>query len=116
MGAVFTGWPDTTLPVFIAMMFGATLGGNSTLIGAAANVVAAGICPSRGASDVHEFLRYGLPLNRLPARRGGAVRAGDVRLDAEERDRLNWAGSSWLAGRLTRVNEVAFRRTRRSFA
>ena len=63
MGAVFTGWPDTTLPVFIAMMFGATLGGNSTLIGAAANVVAAGICAKQGRKVTFmTFLRYGLPL------------------------------------------------------
>lgn len=63
MGAAFTGWPDTTLPVFIAMMFGATLGGNSTLIGAAANVVAAGICAKQGRKVTFmTFLRYGLPL------------------------------------------------------
>jgi Na+/H+ antiporter NhaD/arsenite permease-like protein len=63
MGAAFTGWPNATLPVFIAMMFGATLGGNSTLIGAAANVVAAGICAKQGRKVTFmKFLRYGLPL------------------------------------------------------
>jgi len=30
------------------MMFGATLGGNATLIGASANVVTAGICARNG--------------------------------------------------------------------
>lgn len=63
MGAAFTDWPDATLPVFIAMMFGATLGGNSTLIGAAANVVSAGICAKQGRKVTFMmFLRYGLPL------------------------------------------------------
>ena len=58
----FTDWPNATLPVFVAMMFGGTLGGNATLIGASANVVAVGICASRGrlVSFVH-FLRFGLP-------------------------------------------------------
>ena len=63
MGLNFTDWPDATLPVFIAMMFGATLGGNSTLIGAAANVVSAGICANQGRRvSFMKFLRYGLPI------------------------------------------------------
>jgi Na+/H+ antiporter NhaD/arsenite permease-like protein len=63
LGAAFIGWPLSTLPVFMAMMFGATLGGNATLIGASANVVAAGICSSRGRSvSFATFMRYGLPL------------------------------------------------------
>ena len=41
--ATFVEWPVTTLPVFVAMMFGGTLGGNGTLIGASANIVCAGI-------------------------------------------------------------------------
>jgi Na+/H+ antiporter NhaD/arsenite permease-like protein len=45
------------------MMFGATLGGNATLIGASANVVAAGICARRGKPVTFaRFLRYGLPI------------------------------------------------------
>ena len=36
LGSLFTDWPASTLPVFVAMMFGATLGGNATLIGASA--------------------------------------------------------------------------------
>ena len=63
LGAAFTDWPDATQSVFIAMMFGATLGGNATLIGAAANVVSAGICAKHGKPVTFmRFLRYGLPL------------------------------------------------------
>jgi Na+/H+ antiporter NhaD/arsenite permease-like protein len=59
----FTDWPDATLPIFIAMMFGATLGGNATLIGASANVVSAGICASHGQRvSFARFMRYGLPI------------------------------------------------------
>jgi len=39
LGANFSAWPLMTLPVFVAMMFGGTLGGNATLIGASANIV-----------------------------------------------------------------------------
>ena len=63
LGAHFADWPAATLPVFIAMMFGATLGGNATLIGAAANVVAAGVCARNGKPITFVgWLRYGLPL------------------------------------------------------
>jgi Na+/H+ antiporter NhaD/arsenite permease-like protein len=63
LGPTFTAWPQTTLPVFIAMMFGATLGGNSTLIGATANVVSAGICAANGQRVTFvTFLRYGVPI------------------------------------------------------
>jgi Na+/H+ antiporter NhaD/arsenite permease-like protein len=63
LGPTFTAWPDATLPVFVGMMFGATLGGNSTLIGAAANVVSAGICANRGQRVTFaRFLHYGLPI------------------------------------------------------
>jgi len=59
----FSDWPAATLPVFIAMMFGATLGGNATLIGASANVVAAGACAANGRRVTFgKFLRYGLPI------------------------------------------------------
>jgi Na+/H+ antiporter NhaD/arsenite permease-like protein len=59
----FTAWPAATIPIFVAMMFGGTLGGNLTLIGAAANIVAAGVC-SRNGKPVSfvEWLRYGIPL------------------------------------------------------
>jgi Na+/H+ antiporter NhaD/arsenite permease-like protein len=63
LGTLFTDWPTSTLPVFVAMMFGATLGGNATLIGASANVVSAGICAANGKPlSFVTFLRYGAPL------------------------------------------------------
>jgi Na+/H+ antiporter NhaD/arsenite permease-like protein len=56
-------WSQETLPLFYAMLLGATLGGNGTLVGASANIVAAGI------AEQHEqpisfslFLRYGIPV------------------------------------------------------
>ena len=61
-GAHFTDWPTATIPVFIAMMFGATLGGNATLIGASANIVSIGICARNGKPVTFAgWLRYGLP-------------------------------------------------------
>ena len=63
LGPTFNAWPKATLPLFIAMMFGGTLGGNSTLIGAAANVVSAGICAANGKRVTFvKFLRYGIPI------------------------------------------------------
>ena len=59
----FVEWPDNTMPVFVAMMFAGTLGGNATLIGASANVVAAGICANQGKPvSFATFMRYGVPL------------------------------------------------------
>jgi Na+/H+ antiporter NhaD/arsenite permease-like protein len=59
----FTQWPPVTIPVFVGMMFGATLGGNATLIGASANIVSAGICAREGRPVTFAtFLRYGLPV------------------------------------------------------
>jgi Na+/H+ antiporter NhaD/arsenite permease-like protein len=52
-----------TLPVFVAMMFGGTLGGNATLIGASANIVSVGICAKHGQHvSFGRFVRYGLPI------------------------------------------------------
>jgi len=63
LGVFFTDWPLATLPVFVAMMFGGTLGGNATLIGASANVVSAGISAAHGRPITFAaFLRYGLPI------------------------------------------------------
>jgi len=63
LAPTFTSWPEATLPLFIAMMFAGTLGGNATLIGASANVVAAGICSAQGQPvSFMTFLRYGAPL------------------------------------------------------
>lgn len=61
LGAHFSDWPASAIPVFVAMMFGATLGGNATLIGASANIVAVGICARNGKSITFAgWLRYGL--------------------------------------------------------
>lgn len=55
--------PPEILPLFVAMMFGATLGGNGTLVGASSNIVAAGIAEQHGKTiSFHGFLRYGLPV------------------------------------------------------
>jgi len=63
LAAGFTAWPETVTPVFIAMMFGATLGGNATLIGASANLVSAGICAAHGEKVTFgRFMRYGVPI------------------------------------------------------
>lgn len=63
MSTQFDEWPAVAVPVFIAMMFGGTLGGNATLIGASANVVAAGICAQQGERlSFARFARYGVPI------------------------------------------------------
>jgi Na+/H+ antiporter NhaD/arsenite permease-like protein len=54
--------PPAVLPLFYAMMYGATLGGNGTLVGASANIVAAGISEHYGKPiSFRQFLYYGLP-------------------------------------------------------
>jgi len=63
MAAGFADWPAAVVPVFIAMMFGATLGGNATLIGASANVAGAGVCAAHGKRvSFARFARYGVPI------------------------------------------------------
>ena len=63
LAAGFTDWPAATLPVFVAMMFGGTLGGNANLIGASANIVSVGICEKQGHHvSFGRFVRYGLPI------------------------------------------------------
>ena len=63
LAPAFMDWPVNLQPVFIAMMFAGTLGGNATLIGASANVVASGICASHGKPiSFVTFMRYGVPL------------------------------------------------------
>lgn len=63
----FTGqFPVATLPLFYAMMYGATLGGNGTLVGASSNIVAAGIAEQHGQPiSFQTFLRYGIPITGL---------------------------------------------------
>ena len=69
-------WPDSTLPIFVAVMFGATLGGNATVIGGAANVVAAGIAAKQGSRvSFARFARYGVPIT-LAQLAMGALYAG----------------------------------------
>ncbi len=58
--------PPEVLPLFYAMMYGATLGGNGTLVGASANIVAAGISEQHGQPiSFKRFLYYGLPTMSL---------------------------------------------------
>ena len=63
LAAGFSDWPTAVIPIFIAMMFGGTLGGNATLIGASSNIVSAGICAREGSRVTFwRFLRIGLPI------------------------------------------------------
>jgi Na+/H+ antiporter NhaD/arsenite permease-like protein len=58
--------PPEVLPLFYAMMFGATLGGNGTLVGASSNIVAAGISEQHGRRiSFKTFLHYGIPVMLL---------------------------------------------------
>lgn len=55
--------PPEVLPLFYAMMFGATLGGNGTLMGASSNIVAAGVAELHGGRiSFNRFLKYGIPV------------------------------------------------------
>ena len=59
-------FPAEVLPLFYAMMFGATLGGNGTLVGASSNIVAAGIAEQHGRRiSFKKFLHYGIPVMAL---------------------------------------------------
>jgi Na+/H+ antiporter NhaD/arsenite permease-like protein len=59
-------FPPEVLPLFYAMMFGATLGGNGTLVGASSNIVAAGISEQHGKRiSFKTFLHYGVPVTIL---------------------------------------------------
>jgi Na+/H+ antiporter NhaD/arsenite permease-like protein len=62
LSPTFTDWPGQIIPVFVAMMFAGTLGGNATLIGASANVAGAGACAAHGKPvSFMTFLRLGVP-------------------------------------------------------
>ena len=55
-------FPDVILPLFYAMMYGATLGGNATIVGASSNLVAAGIAQQYGRPIAfRRYLKYGIP-------------------------------------------------------
>ena len=59
-------FPPAVLPLFYAMMYGATLGGNGTLVGASSNIVAGGISELHGRRiSFKTFLGYGLPVMAL---------------------------------------------------
>ncbi|MCS6960388.1 MAG: ArsB/NhaD family transporter [Pseudanabaenaceae cyanobacterium SKYGB_i_bin29] len=59
-------FPNNVLPLFYAMMLGATLGGNATLTGASANIVGAGVAELHGRRiSFKTFLRYGVPITAL---------------------------------------------------
>jgi len=47
--------PSSVLPLFFAMCFGATLGGNATLLGAGSNIIAGGICARAGRQISSDF-------------------------------------------------------------
>jgi Na+/H+ antiporter NhaD/arsenite permease-like protein len=56
-------YPPEVLPLFYAMMYGATLGGNGTLVGASSNIVAAGIAEQHDRRiSFKTFLHYGIPV------------------------------------------------------
>jgi len=56
------GFAAPPIPLFAALMLGGTLGGNATLIGASANLVAAGIARHEGvAISFRGWLRTSLP-------------------------------------------------------
>jgi Na+/H+ antiporter NhaD/arsenite permease-like protein len=64
MGNGYGAWPLFTLPVFIAMTFGATLGGGATMVGDSSNIVACGICARAGERITFmRFLSIGLPIS-----------------------------------------------------
>jgi len=59
-------FPDEVLPLFYAMLLGATLGGNATVIGASANIVGAGISEIHGKTiSFSKFAKYGIPITVL---------------------------------------------------
>lgn len=63
----FSGqFPPAVLPLFYAMMYGATLGGNGTLVGASSNIVAAGVAELHGGKmSFHQFLKYSIPVTTV---------------------------------------------------
>ena len=63
LGATFCRMAGCNATRFVAMMFGGTLGGNGTLIGASANIVCAGISARHGKPLAFvTFMRYGIPI------------------------------------------------------
>jgi Na+/H+ antiporter NhaD/arsenite permease-like protein len=62
MSADYTGqFPAATIPLFLAMMFAGTLGGNATMVGASANLIAVGVSAEHGRRiKFVEFAKYGI--------------------------------------------------------
>jgi Na+/H+ antiporter NhaD/arsenite permease-like protein len=53
-------------PLWWSLALGACLGGNATLVGASANVIAAGMCEKNGEPlRFMDFLRYGIPVTLM---------------------------------------------------
>jgi Na+/H+ antiporter NhaD/arsenite permease-like protein len=64
--------PAEVLPLFFAMCFGGTLGGNASILGASSNIVAIGICAQNGVRvSFMAFLRYGIPVAAVQLASGG---------------------------------------------
>ena len=65
------------------MMFGATLGGNATLVGASANIVSVGICATHGERVTFaRFMRYGVPITLVQLALGAVYVLALVALSA----------------------------------
>jgi Na+/H+ antiporter NhaD/arsenite permease-like protein len=62
MSANYTGqFPTAVIPLFLAMAFAATLGGNATMVGASSNLIAVGVSAQHGRRiRFVEFARYGI--------------------------------------------------------
>jgi Na+/H+ antiporter NhaD/arsenite permease-like protein len=62
MSANYTGqFPAAVIPLFVAMMFAATLGGNATLVGASSNLIAVGVSAQHGRRiKFVEWAKYGI--------------------------------------------------------
>ncbi len=67
MSASYRGqFPVAALPLFAAVMYGGTLGGNATMVGASSNLIAVGISAQNGRRiRFGEFARYGLRVTAL---------------------------------------------------
>ena len=66
LAAGYSQIPPSVLPLFFAMCYGATLGGNATLLGAGSNIIAGGIASRAGRQiSFVTFMRYGIPITAV---------------------------------------------------
>ena len=66
LAAGYSQIPPSILPLFFAMCYGATLGGNATLLGAGSNIIAGGIASRAGRQiSFVTFMRYGIPITAV---------------------------------------------------